>query len=484
MFAGYVRVSRVGDRNERLLSPTLQGDRIKSYAAAHGLTVRMLDPELDVSGSTLVRPVLEQVIDGVKAGTFEGVIVAQLDRLSRMDLSDALKTIGRVEQAGGKVIAVAENFDVDTPEGEMSRNVLLSLANMQLKRYSAQFAAAKRSAVDRGIWPTRIVPYGYMVRPEDGRKSGVLLPDPETAPVVVKAFEMRAGGASFTTIAREMGKGSTAVGKLIRNRVYLGELRLKIQGEQVVNPTAHEPLVGVELWQSAQRSFPMPARRPETAPALLGGIVRCAACRCVMSRSTGTGGSQPIYRCRAQKAQGRCPAPAIVSEHLLDAYVESIVLAHLDVTYRASPRTDTRAVALQAVKDAEAELDAYQTATAAFTEPGLFEAGLTQRMRAVRRARSGVGEAVQRVELPSGDLRGWWEGRAVADRRHVLGGALGVVWVWKGRGPLDGRVRVIAAGFEPDALPRAGLFTDSTPRVPVGGDFPGELGVVGAKDVS
>jgi hypothetical protein len=49
-WAGYRRVSRVGDRKERLRSDEMQADRINAYAATHGLTVDMLDLEEDVSG--------------------------------------------------------------------------------------------------------------------------------------------------------------------------------------------------------------------------------------------------------------------------------------------------------------------------------------------------------------------------------------------------------------------------------------------------
>ncbi|MGH2955650.1 MAG: recombinase family protein, partial [Solirubrobacterales bacterium] len=111
MLAGYIRVSRVGDRGERLISPELQAERIRTYAAARGLEVELLEPELDVSGGRLERPILSEILDGVEAGRFEGVIVAQLDRLSRLSLADAHKVIERIESAGGQVIAVAESFD-------------------------------------------------------------------------------------------------------------------------------------------------------------------------------------------------------------------------------------------------------------------------------------------------------------------------------------------------------------------------------------
>jgi len=76
-------------------------------------------------------------------------------------------------------------------------------------------------------------------------------------------------------------------------------------------------------------------------------------------------------------------------------------------------------------------------------------------------------------------VRGLWPEMTVEERRTVLRGALGVVWVRKGRGPLEERVRVIAAGFEPDLVHPGGSARDVVPLdwVP---DLPGEIGAAGA----
>lgn len=121
---GYRRVSRVGGR-EHLISPELQADRIRAHAASRGIGVRMLAAELDVSGGARSRPILDSAIAAVERGEAAGVIVSDLDRLSRMEMLDALETIARIEAVGGEVIAVAQNFDPTTPEGRLVRNRVL-----------------------------------------------------------------------------------------------------------------------------------------------------------------------------------------------------------------------------------------------------------------------------------------------------------------------------------------------------------------------
>lgn len=442
---GYTRVSRIGDRRETLISPELQTSRIQHYAAGHGLAVRMLEPELDVSGGTTTRPILERAIQSIEAGEHEGIIVAQLDRLSRMELADALATIRRIEAAGGQVIAVAENFDVSTPEGRMSRNVILSLGEMQLERYKRQFRDAKQQAVERGIWPTNTVPVGYRKR-GDRR----LEPDPKSRAKVVRAFEMRAAGDSWAKIATALQMGQTTISKVVRNRVYLGELRL---GEWV-NPESHEPLVSRDLFEAAQLDLPRPPR-PGNEPALLTGLARCASCGGAMTLSVNRGRH---YRCPGLvRRNGRCQARAIIGAVKLETYVEEAALREIDsLSVTAQQRSLQVDVADKALTAAEDELAAYQRAVSV---SGIGEAafleGMRARVDAVERARQGLAEARRMVgPLPEpGTLRELWSEMSVQERRHVLGGALSAVVVRRGRGPAAERVRLIPAGFGVGDLP-------------------------------
>lgn len=483
-WAGYTRVSRVGDRAERLVSPELQADRIKAYAQARGLDVHLLEPELDVSGGKIDRPILGQVIDGIRDGTYAGIIVAQLDRLSRMDITDALSTIRQIEQAGGRVIAVAENLDESTPEGRMARNMFLAVGDMQLGRYSAQIAAAKRRAVDAGIWPTPRPPTGYTVTARKRGGDGKLKVDREVAPRVRRAFELRAAGRPWSVIADTLNVGTSGAARIIRNRAYLGEINL---GE-LRNPTAHEPIVTRDLWEAAQSQQPRPTRNPATRPMLLAGLVRCAGCRRLMSPDRRE--SEIMYRCYRRSAAGVCEAPAIVGHRRLEALVERTVLAHLEgIEATGQTRGSDRLASIEReLQAAEAELAAYQEVTSV-SEHGadVFMAGMRSRIGRVEELRADLANA-RALHGGRGELRvllEQWPGLSVEQRRHVLGGAIDVVWVRKGRHDLASRVRVIAAGYGPGDLPRPGFRRLAVePAEWPDGDLPGEIGLVGAEDLA
>lgn len=465
MWLGYARVSRVGGRSETLISPDVQRKRIAGFCEMRGFEIEMLPPELDVSGGRVSRPILDSAIARIESGEVEGVIVAQLDRLSRMALTDALGTIQRIEGAGGQVIAVAENIDATTPEGRMARNMFLSMAEMQRERYAEHISTSKRQAIERGIWPMPVVPRGY-AKGRDRR----LVPDGRTAELVRRAFELRAGGAAWNEVAALLNAGPSGAAKTIRNRVYLGEIRLSVGGEEVVNLRAHEPLVSRELWEAAQIAHPAPPRG-EGEPALLAGLIRCAACSRQMSPGDG------IYRCFPRKVAGNCPEPSQIKQSIVDAHVEGLVLAELRRAEGVRGRTLVNADAERAaLEEAEKELGAWREAVRiADVGPEFVAAELRRYVGAVESARKALGraQAASGIAADPRPIAEAYESLGVMGRRHVLRRAIGVVWIRKGR---SDRIKVIRAGWEPDELTGPGR---SLPPVRIEWtDLPGEIGVL------
>jgi site-specific DNA recombinase len=472
-WAGYRRVSRVGDRGERLISPQLQEQRILGYAQARGLDVELLEPELDVSGARVKRPILEAAIIRIEQGELAGLIVSQIDRLSRMRLGDALAVLERIESAGGQVIAVAENIDATTPEGRFARNLFLSLAGMQRDRNRAEIMRSRRQAVERGIWPTNTPPIGY-------RKGAERRLEPtDEAQMVRDAFEARAAGRPWSAVAEILGRGLSGARKVVTNRAYLGELRLEVDGDVVVNRTAHEPLVGRELFEAAQLDHPRPPRGTRGS-GLLTGLIRCAGCGCRMTLDAAN------YRCRPRKAGWTCSAPAMIARRVVEPYIERGLLAHAaDLGFAAEAATDARRDVEGQLQAAETELEAYQEAVSVSElGPETFARGMRTRQEAVEEARLALGElAGGPMPILTGELGAIWSDLSIEERRHVLSSAFGVVWVRRGRGAVSERVRIVVRGAEPTGLPAPG-FRRSEPFVlDWDSDLDGEIRVPAPQDL-
>jgi site-specific DNA recombinase len=471
--AAYVRVSRVGDRTDTLISPELQAERIKAWASARGDSLVFLPAELDESGGNDDRPILMQAIEGVESGDYSGIAVAQLDRFGRSTAS-ALAMLKRVETAGGKVHSVSEPLDSASPEGNWMRTALLATATMERERHQRGFDVAKADAIARGlhIGP---VPFGY-VKGEDRR----LAPHPERAPLVREAFERRSRGESWKRLADWLEKSEGGVKTIIHGRVYLGEVAA---GEHR-NPNAHEPIVSRDLWEAAQLEHPRPPRGTFD-PALLAGIVRCAGCGYMMSPGSGRGKggvSHRNYICKRRHASGRCPEPAMILGYLLEPIVVEAVLSHVrEAQPEASERTTRVQSAEARLAVAEAELAAYRDSPliASTLGPVDFAAGLAPRRAAVDAASEELGHARASVRAPdSASIADHWDEMPIESRRAILRDVLGVVWVRRGRADAHSRIRIVQRGFEPSDLPRRNGGNRSTMRTLVWeSDLPGEIRV-------
>jgi DNA invertase Pin-like site-specific DNA recombinase len=475
-FAGYVRVSRVGDRADTLISPQLQEREIRNWAKPRELELEMLPAELDRSGADDNRPILQGAIERIEQGELEGVIVWNFARFTR-SLASSVAFLESIERAGGQLYSTSEQIDPTTPAGRMTRNFLFSIAQAEREQKAEGFDKAKADAVKRGIWTAPVVPFGYRKNAE--RR---LEPDPVEGPVRAEVIRRRGAGHSWRSLAKyireETGRSflPAAVRQMVRSRTSLGEAS---QGRHV-NPNAHEPLVDRATWEAAQVAQPKPARGIH-GEALLGGLVRCAGCSRRVSSTFRNG--RRYYSCRRYHAAGDCPEPASISAPLIEPYVTEALFAHArELAYTSSERTSAIENAQEKLEEAEAELALYQE-TVRLSEVGAahFEAGMRSRVADVEEARRAL--AAQRLASPRvlpGTLSDLWPKLSVVERRQVLRGAFSVIWIRRGRGAVAERVRLIADGFEPADLSVQGR--PAGPPVTItwpDGDLKGEVRIAG-----
>ncbi len=342
---GIIRVSQVKGRDgESFASPEQQRERIETACERDSLRLLRVVDELDVSGGTALesRTGLREAIEAVEAGEADVIVAAYFDRLIR-SLKVQAELVQRVERAGGQVLAV----DVgQVTEGTASQWLSGTMHGMVAEYYrraaGERTAAAQARAVARGVLPYPKVPAGYRRRAD-----GTLEPHAAEAPIVAEAFRMRAGGASIQTVRDFLAEhGITrshhGVGKLLASPVMLGEIRF---GE-LVNPTAHEPIVDRETWRRVQR-IKIPRGRHAKSERLLArlGVLRCASCGARMvvgSADSPRYGKYPVYRC---PPNGDCKRRVTISAEKAETFVvEQVRSAIADIEGRADGHAQRREI--------------------------------------------------------------------------------------------------------------------------------------------
>jgi len=478
-YAALVRVSQMGGRkvgSDRFHADEEQLAPMRAWAEREGHTLDVLEPELGVSGGLPLeqRPSLLQAVEGCERGEYDGIIVAYVSRLGR-NVKEQLRVWERVEQAGKRIVVADGSVDTATSSGRMQRTIRAAVDEEQREAQGERLDARVAASVALGVWQRRQTPRGYRKDP-DTRK---LVPDTH-ADEVRQAFRMKGAGTPLADVARFLGMSDTGAGKLLKNRVYLGELHVGKHS----NLSAYTPLVTLEEFEAAQSDTPRPPRSKNVdGPALLAGLVRCAACGHTMSRRAGR---QYTYSCNLG-ARGCCNEWASVGMAKLDAYVERIALAELDkLSVSATPG--------QGVERARAELDSAKLGLSTYldmvnaAEIGVEAASAGARSRQERIEKAQAQLRAELARSPAMPLMGTgaevWESLDAHERNTLLRGLIAHVVVKRsgGRGsrtPLADRVRVLAFGADVAGPERHGSDPADVLPIPLPDlDADGVLGAV------
>jgi site-specific DNA recombinase len=483
---GYIRVSRVGDRGgESYISPDVQRRALESWAAERDIELVMHDPEENVSGATMDRPIFNQIMRRIRDRESGGVVVYKLDRFART-LVGGLTTLNELTDRRALFASATEPlFDFTTADGRIFLQINLMMAEYFRERTREGWETSLAYAVGRGVHMAPDVPYGYL-KDDDKR----LVPDPVRAPVVLRAYELRVEGWPFQRIgdwlnehaaARADGRPwtATSVERMTRRRVYRG---IAHWGEHE-NRDAHPALVSEQLWHAAQRRVQhYSKRRQSTEVALLHGIVRCAGCRFLMSRALNKSGGyrRHYYRCRVHRVSGVCTAPAAVradGAEAIEAYVENVVCSELERragSYIGVADSDALTAALAESEAAREDLEAIRRDASArrrlgalwlsFVEPLVEAVHETDRRVAALRAS-------QLYPQLSGLTAEAYRSLPRVERAAVLRAMIGCVFVRNVGGPRgpqaipidERRVRILWSGQSPDELPALNKVSAITP---------------------
>jgi len=437
---GIVRVSETkGREGESFASPPEQRERIVAACKRDDLALVETIDERDVSGGTPLekRAGLRRAVEAVERGDADVIVAAYFDRLVRsLRVQDEL--VSRVERAGGQVLAVDVGQVTNGSAGQWLSGTMLGAVSEYQRRTTAERSReAQARAVARGVPPYSKIPPGYL-RGSDGR----LVPDPELAPVVARAFELRAEGKSVRAIRAFLAESGIershhSVVVLLASRTVLGELHFG----DLVNLEAHAPIVDRALWQRVQRVKGKGGRQTKSDRLLARlDVLHCGTCgaRMVVGQSQGRWWS---YRC---PATGSCKRKVSISAELVEGVVvDAVKTALTDVEGRASAENNVRH-AMNERDRAQADMDAAIRAFAGLED----EPAARERLAELRQVRDDAQERVERLggQRAAVTVSGAadWDRLTLDERRALIRATVERAIVAPGRG--TDRVRVQLVG--------------------------------------
>lgn len=298
------------------------------FAQKNGYTIVGEYIDRAISGTTDARPDFLRMIDDSAKKAFQYVLVYQLDRFAR-NRYDSATYKARLKKNGVRVLSARENI-TDDASGILVEGLLESMAEY----YSAELAQKIRRGMDinaeKCLCTGGNIALGYKVAPDKH-----FIVDEETAPIVVKVFEMYASGQTVTEIcdtlnaqgyktSRGVPFNKNSLRTMLQNKRYIGIYTYK--DKEI--PGGMPRIISNELFFRVQemmaKNRKAPARSKAKQEYLLTTKLFCGKCRDMMTGVKGTshtGAAYYYYKCNKAKRK-QCGKKAVQKD-----YIEDLVIA-------------------------------------------------------------------------------------------------------------------------------------------------------------
>lgn len=324
----YARISVETERKREADTIGNQLQLLKDYVSEHSdLTVFDIYSDDDISGTDFVRPEFSRMMNDLRDGKIDCIIVKDLSRLGRnyLESGEYIEMVFPFFRC--RFISVTDRFDTKYQQADISVQLKNMANEMYAKDISRKICSTMRTIQDQGKFAGSRAPYGYRLDPADKHH---LIIDEETAPIVKQLFELLAEGNTVHFVATTMnangipspgrllyerGIASTdhfknskwymqTVRRILQDEIYLGwmvsgKFRSTYHStgkkgsqpvpreEWIVTKGTHEPIVTEELFNKVQEYFVrMKEEHGQTAvynskskkASIFKGHLRCGEC--------------------------------------------------------------------------------------------------------------------------------------------------------------------------------------------------------------
>ena len=381
--AGYMRLSREdGDKAE---SDSIKNQRelIKEYLSKHP-ELKLVDQYMDdgYTGTNFDRPAFKRMMDDVKNGKVNCIIVKDLSRLGRNYIETGRYLEKLFPFMGVRFISILDHYDSQQETSDADQ-IIMPFKNLINDSYCRDISTKIRSQLDvkrrNGKFIGSFTTYGYMKDPEDVNH---LIIDPHPADVVRQIFNLKMEGYNSQKIAdtlNELGVLPPAeykrsqgmyydcgfctgdnskwavvtVNRILTNEMYTGTMvqglhkkinyrvkqsRAVPKDEWIRVEGTHDAIVSRKVFDEVQRIMLMDTRTSpdQDAVYLFSGLIECGNCgqNMVRRRTTRKGNTYNYFHCSTYKAGGGCSSHLINADKLEEIVLEAIC-NQIDLVLRA-----------------------------------------------------------------------------------------------------------------------------------------------------
>lgn len=376
----YIRLSK--EDGDKLESNSISNQRDLIHAFLRGKPeIQICEEKVDdgYSGIDFNRPAIMELLEEIKHGSINCIIVKDLSRFGR----NYIETGRYIQQIfpfmGIRFIAINDNYDSLNPENQTD-NIILPFKNLMNDSYCRDISIKVRSQIEvrqkRGDYVGSFPVFGYF---RDTTQKNRLVIDEVAAATVREIFTMRIAGQNNKRIADYLNEhgipspmeykmllhwrfstsfklkpqakwSPMAVDRILKNEIYTGVMvqgkertlnykvkkRIKVPKEEWVRvEDTHKAIISKEDFALVQSLKKCDTR---TAPGeqdlyLFSGLLRCCDCGCNMVRKPVKSGdwSYTYYVCSTNKNKKSVCSSHRIREDYLCATVLEMLQHHISL---------------------------------------------------------------------------------------------------------------------------------------------------------
>ena len=324
----YERLSRDDEQQGESNSIINQKKYLEDYARSKGFrNIRHFSDD-GYTGTNFNRPGFQSMLEEVKAGNVNTIIVKDMSRFGRNYLQVGFYTEMVFPDKGVRFIAVNNGIDSNNPTENEFTPFLNIMNEWYARDTSKKIRAVFRNRMENGLRCSGSIPYGFYRKPDDKQ---TLYVDEEAAKIIRRIFKMAAEGITTRDIARTLRAekvlipaayqeqaenqvshqhdyfdpyfwnpgtirtilerqeylGHTVLGKTVRENFKTKKHRRAKPEEMLIFPNTHEAIIDQETWDLANKLRKRSPKRTAsgTYSHRLSGFCYCADCGARMGYS-------------------------------------------------------------------------------------------------------------------------------------------------------------------------------------------------------
>lgn len=296
----YLRKSREEEHESREETLARHERMLRDFCKANNLEIVKVYKEV-VSGENLdARPQARLMLDDVADKLYDGVVVVELERLSRGNQIDQVEILETFKKSGTIIYTLNKTYDLasDNEFDEEFFEFGLFMSRREYKIIKRRLIRGKKQAQKEGYYIASSLPFGFSkIR---GDRGYILVPNEQAQVVQTMYHKFVYDDFSLSDLRDYLNNNgirsqridhwsSETVKRVLKNKCYLGYINYnsRTTRTQQCYKGKHEAIIDEETFEKAQAKLSLTSHKLKRSNDLqnpLASLVKCSHCGSTMQK--------------------------------------------------------------------------------------------------------------------------------------------------------------------------------------------------------